>query len=218
MAHLYGGKILRVDLTEGKTTTEPVSDYTDLFIGGKGINAKILFDEVEPGTEPYDADNLLLFSAGPLVGTAFPGACRVDVMAKSPVTGALGDSGMGGYLGAELKFAGYDNLVIGGKSEKPVYLYINNDRVEIRDATHIWGRDTYETPEMIRQELHDPETAVVSIGPAGEKLVVYASMQSPWRGERDALNLLTCRFGFPIILNGPTKTCYGQAADVYVRK
>jgi aldehyde:ferredoxin oxidoreductase len=179
MAYLYGGKILRVDLTEGKTTTQPVSDYTDLFIGGKGINAKMLFDETEPGTEPYDPDNLLLFSAGPLVGTAFPGACRVDVMAKSPVTGALGDSGMGGYLGAELKFAGYDNLVIRGKSEKPVYLYINNDRVEIRDASHIWGRDTYETPEMIRQELHDPETAVVSIGPAGEKLVVYASIQSP---------------------------------------
>jgi len=179
MEYLYGGKILRVDLTEGKTAAESVYSYTDRFIGGKGINAKILFDEVDTDTKPYDAENLLIFGAGPLVGTAFPGACRVDVMAKSQVTGALGDSGMGGYLGAELKFAGYDNLVIGGKSEKPVYLYIKDDKVEIRDAAHIWGRDTYETPEMIRKELNAPQMAVVSIGPAGEKLVAYASIQSP---------------------------------------
>ena len=97
MAYLYGGKILRVDLTQNKTATEPVDSYADRFIGGKGINAKILFDEVEPGTGPFDAGNLLLFGTGPLAGTAFPGACRVDVMAKSRATGALGDSGMGGY-------------------------------------------------------------------------------------------------------------------------
>lgn len=179
MGHLYGGKILRVDLTDNRTTTEPVAPYAERFIGGKGINAKILFDEVEPGTGPFDAGNLLLFGVGPLVGTAFPGACRVDVMARSRATGALGDSGMGGYLGAGLKYAGYDNLVIRGKAERPVYLYINNDRVEIRDAAFLWGRDTYETPEMIRQDLNDPEAAVVSIGPAGERMVVYASIQSP---------------------------------------
>jgi aldehyde:ferredoxin oxidoreductase len=179
MGQLYGGRILRVNLTEGTATTEPVASYADRFIGGKGINAKILFDEVSPDIRPFDAENCLLFGVGPLVSTTFPGACRIDVMAKSPVTGALGDSGMGGYLGSELKFAGYDNLVITGKAEKPVYLAIKDDEVEIRDAAAIWGHDTYETPQMIRQELNSPEAAVVSIGPAGENLVVYASIQSP---------------------------------------
>ncbi|MFC1916832.1 aldehyde ferredoxin oxidoreductase family protein [Chloroflexota bacterium] len=179
MGYLRGGRILRVNLTEGKVTTEPVGSYTDRFIGGKGINNKILFDSANSGTEPFDDENLLLFGAGPLVGTPFPGACRVDVMSKSPVTGAMGDAGMGGYLGAELKFAGYDNLVIQGKAEKPVYLYIRDDKVEIRDATQIWGHDTYETPEMVRQDLNDSGAAVVSIGPAGEKLVIYASVLSP---------------------------------------
>jgi len=179
MGHLYGGRILRVDLTNGTVTTEPVAPYAARFIGGRGINAKILFDEVDPATRPFDAGNCLLFGVGPLVGTAFPGACRIDVMAKSPVTGAFGDSGMGGYLGAELKFAGYDNLVITGKAEKPVYLAIKDGEVEIRDATTMWGHDTYETPEMIRQELDSPEAPVVSIGPAGENLVVYATIQSP---------------------------------------
>ncbi|MBI4595961.1 MAG: hypothetical protein HY730_06230, partial [Candidatus Tectomicrobia bacterium] len=123
--------------------------------------------------------NLLLFGVGPLVGTPFPGACRLDVMSKSPVTGALGDAGMGGYLGAELKFAGYDNLVIEGKAEKPVYLSIRDDKVEIKDASNVWGHDTYETPEIIRQEMNDPGAAVISVGPAGEKCVVYASIMSP---------------------------------------
>jgi len=100
-------------------------------------------------------------------------------MSKSPVTGALGDAGMGGYFGAELKFAGYDNLVIEGKAERPVYLSIRDDEVEVRDASLIWGHDTYETPEMVRQDLNDPGAAVVSIGPAGERLVVYASILSP---------------------------------------
>lgn len=179
MAYLRGGRILRVNLTAGKATTEPVEPYADSFIGGKGINVKLLFDSVEPAIGPFDAGNVLLFGAGPLVGTPFPGACRVDVMSRSPVTGALGDAGIGGYLGAELKFAGYDNLVIEGKAERPVYLSIRDDEVEIKDASGIWGHDTYETPEMVRQDLKDPEAAVVCIGPAGERLVIYASIHSP---------------------------------------
>lgn len=180
MSYLRGGRILRVNLTDNTATTESVASFTDRFIGGKGINVKLLFDGVDPSSEgPFEAGNKLLFGAGPLVGTPFPGACRVDVMAMSPVTGSLGDAGMGGYLGAELKFAGYDHLVIEGKAEKPVYLSIRDDKVEIRDASPIWGSDTYETPERVRQELHDPGAAVVSIGPAGERLVVYALIMSP---------------------------------------
>ena len=178
MGYLRGGKILRVDLSGGNFRSDPVDSYAERFIGGKAVNLKILFDGVGQATKPLDPDNLLIFGAGPLVGTPFPGACRVDVMAKSPVTGALGDSGMGGYLGSELKFAGYDHLVIEGKASIPVYLSIRDDRVEIRDASAIWGSDTYETPEMIREELQDPAAKVVSIGPAGERLVVYASINS----------------------------------------
>ena len=178
MGYLRGGQILRVDLSDGKIRRDPTEPYAERFTGGKAINLKILFDGVGQDTKPLDPDNLLIFGAGPLVGTPFPGACRTDVMAKSPVTGALGDSGMGGYLSSELKFAGYDHLVIEGKAEKPVYLSIRDDRVEIRDASAIWGHDTYETPEMVRQELQDPAAKVVSIGPAGERLVVYASINS----------------------------------------
>ncbi|MDO8671539.1 MAG: aldehyde ferredoxin oxidoreductase N-terminal domain-containing protein [Dehalococcoidia bacterium] len=178
MANLYAGRILRVNLTDGRVSTESTAPYAERFIGGKGINAKLLFDGVEPETRPFDPDNLLVFGVGALVGTPFPGASRVDVMAKSPVTGAFGDSGMGGYLGAELKFAGYDNIVIDGKADRPVYLSIMDDRVEIRDAISMWGHDTYETPAMVRQELRDQSAKVVCIGPAGENLVVYASILS----------------------------------------
>jgi len=178
MEYLRAGQILRVNLTDRKVTREPVAPYVDRFIGGKGINLKLLFDGVEQATRPFDAENLLLFGIGSLVGTPFPGACRIDVMAKSPVTGAFGNSGMGGYLGAELKFAGYDNLVIEGKAEKPAYLYIRDDQVEIRDASAIWGHDTYETPFMVREDLKDTKAQVVCIGPAGERRVVYASVMS----------------------------------------
>jgi aldehyde:ferredoxin oxidoreductase len=178
MEYLRGGRILRVNLTDGKIRCDPVRPYVDRFVGGKGINLKILFDNLERGIKPFDPKNLLLFGAGALVGTPFPGACRIDVMAKSPVTEAFGDSGMGGYLAAELKFAGYDALVIEGKTEKPVYLSIRDDQVEIRDASAIWGHDTYETPVMVRQELNDPAAQVISIGQAGERLVVYASINS----------------------------------------
>ena len=177
MGNLRAGRILRVNLTDGEVSTEPVAPY-EKFMGGKGINLKILFDNIEAETGPFDPENPLLFGAGPLVGTPFPGASRIDVMSKSPVTGALGDAGMGGYLGAELKFAGYDNLVVEGIAEKPVYLYVRDDRVEIRDASAIWGRDTYETPVMVREDAGDPAAQVVCIGPAGERLVVYASIMS----------------------------------------
>jgi aldehyde:ferredoxin oxidoreductase len=177
MGRLRAGRILRVDLTEGKVETEPVADY-EKFLGGKGINLKLLFDGVSAGTDPFDPENLLLFGAGPLVATPFPGASRVDVMCKSPVSGALGDAGMGGYLGAELKFAGYDNLAISGKAEKPSYLYIRDDKVEIKDASAIWGRDTYETPGLVREDTGDHAAQVVCIGPAGERLVIYSSIMS----------------------------------------
>lgn len=177
MEHLRGGRILKVNLSDRSVASEPTTPY-EMFMGGKGINLKLLFDGVSAETKPLAPENLLVFGAGPLVGTPFPGACRTDVVSKSPVTGALGDAGMGGYLGAELKFAGYDNLVIEGRAEKPVYLYIRDDRVEIRDASAIWGHDTYETPVMVRSDAADPSAQVVCIGPAGERLVIYSAIMS----------------------------------------
>ena len=176
--YLRAGWILRVNLTEGTATREEVGTHADKFVGGKGINAKILFDGVEPSIKALDPENLLVFGAGPLTGTAFPGACRTDIMSKSPVTGAIGASSIGGYFGPELKFAGYDHLVIEGKAKTPAYLSIKNDEVEIRDASAIWGCDTFDTPMRVREELEEPGAQVVCIGPAGERLVLYASINT----------------------------------------
>ena len=178
MSNLYKGQILIIDLTDQKMTKEPTSSYSKKFIGARGINSKILYDQISPGINPFDEENIIVFGSGPLTGTLCPGSSRTDVMAKSPVTGFLGDSNIGGYWAAELKFAGYDNLVIKGKAKNPVYIAIDNDEVRILDASNLWGQDTYTTPNLIRRELRDPETKVFCIGKAGENKVTYASLIS----------------------------------------
>jgi len=178
MQYLRAGRILKVNLTEGRITTEPVDAHADRFVGGKGINAKLLFDSLTPAAGPFDPGNPLLFGAGPLVGTPCPGACRTDVMSRSPVTGAIGNSDIGGHLGPELKFAGYDHLVIEGRADRPVYLSVQDDAVQIHDASSVWGSDTYETQRKIREALKDPEMKVACIGPAGEHIVHYATIRS----------------------------------------
>lgn len=170
------GLILRVDLTRKKIFKEPLAD--DLaanFIGGRGINVKILYDEVGPETDPLAPSNKLIFGTGPLTGTAFAGS-RFNVSCKSPLTGILGDGNSGGHWGTELKYAGYDHIVIQGASKEPVYLWINDDEVELRDAGPMWGYNTWETDEIIKDELGDPEVRVASIGQAGENLVKYACL------------------------------------------
>jgi len=178
MEFLRGGKILRIDLSRREITEEPTGPYQERFIGGRGINSWLLYRGTGPSIQPYDPANMLIFGVGPLVGTLFPGACRVDVMAKSPVTKAIGNASLGGYWGPELKFAGYDHLVIQGRSERPVYISIYNDQVEIREASRLWGKDCYETPQIIRDELGDPRFSILCIGPAGERLIRYASISS----------------------------------------
>jgi aldehyde:ferredoxin oxidoreductase len=137
-----------------------------------------MYEEVNPEVTPLDPQNVLVFSAGPFTGTMVPGSGRTEVASKSPATGIQGMSNMGGYWGPQLKYAGYDSLIIVGKAPKPVYLAIDNDEVEIRDASHLWGRDTYETPIAIRKELNDPDTEVACIGRGGENQVVYATIQN----------------------------------------
>jgi aldehyde:ferredoxin oxidoreductase len=173
---MYGwaGSILKVDLTTGKITTEPTEPYVDLFLGGRGLGVRLICEHYQPGTDAFDPSNPLIFNTGPLSGTALPGSGRVDVTALSPMSGLRAKSNFGAYWGPELKFCGYDHLMITGKAEKPCYLRIEDERVELLDAGHLWGLDTFETQRRIQQDLGDPQIKVVCIGPAGEKLVRFA--------------------------------------------
>lgn len=173
----YQEKILRVDLS---TCSVGVSElnYNDaeLYIGGRGLAAKILYDEVPAGTDPLGPDNKLIFMTGPLTGTRIPFTAKHVVVSKSPLTGAYTRSISGGFFSPELKFAAYDGLVISGRALHPVYLLIDNGRVEIRDASALWGKTIPVTEALIKQELNNPQLRIASIGPAGEKMVRFASI------------------------------------------
>lgn len=171
MTYAYAGKILRVDLSNKAVAKEETEKYATEFLGGRGINEWILYNEVKRGISSFDPDNRLLFGAGVLVGTPVLGACRITVESKNVLTGGVGSSNCGGHFGPELKFAGYDNVVIQGRSDQPCYLWINDSTVEIRKAGHLWGRTTWETDDIIREELGDEDIQIMSIGPAGENLV-----------------------------------------------
>lgn len=167
----YGGKILRVDLGSGKIFTEPTSNYAREWIGSSGIAIKILYDELRSWVTPYEPSNKLIFGAGALVGTTAPGACELNASTLGPMTGGWASGCSHSYVGGQLKYAGYDSIVLEGKAHNPVYIWIHNEHVEIRDATHLWGKTTWETLDAIREELSDTTLHTLSIGPAGENLV-----------------------------------------------
>ncbi len=176
----YGetGYNLEIDLTRGsveRVETDPRD--TEMYLGGLGTNAKILWDRVPADIEPFSPDNLLIFSTGLLCSTPAPGANRTIVSTYSPQTGLMAYSMMGGVFAPELKFAGYDKLILTGKSPELVYIWINNDKVEIRDATHLKGKGAVETQEIIKKELNQPEAQVAAIGLAGENKVWLASIE-----------------------------------------
>lgn len=166
----YMGKMLFVDLKTGKITEETPDEslYRD-FIGGPGLGAKILYDRMKGGVDPLGPENMLGFVTGPLTGSPANTGARYTVVCKSPITGGWGDANSGGIFGPTLKFAGYDAVFFTGISPKPVYLFIDNGKAEIRDAAHLWGRDAYETESMLR-EAHGKGTEVACIGPSGENL------------------------------------------------
>lgn len=175
----YGetGYNLEVDLSRGsieRVETDP--KWMELYLGGQGSAAKILYDRVPPDVEPFSPDNLLIFSTGLLHGTPVPGANRVAVNTFSPQTNLMSHSLMGGFFGPELKHAGYDKIIIRGKASDLVYLWINNDKVEIRDATHLRGKGCVETGDLLKKELKDPKVQVAAIGLAGENRVYTASI------------------------------------------
>ncbi|AKL96409.1 tungsten-containing aldehyde ferredoxin oxidoreductase Aor [Clostridium aceticum] len=174
----YAGKILRVDLSNKTVTTENLDHKTaEKFIGGRGLATKILMDEVDPNVDPLSPKNKLIFMTGPLTGTNTPTGGRYMVVTKSPLTGAVANSNSGGYWGAEMKFAGYDGIIIEGKAESPVYINIVDDKVEIKDAVHLWGKVVSETTEVLQKE-HGEKVKVATIGPAGENLSLMAAIMN----------------------------------------
>jgi aldehyde:ferredoxin oxidoreductase len=170
----YAGNILRINLTDSKVWTEPTEKYANRWIGGRSINTWILLNELNSNVKWSDPENLLTFGVGILVGTLAPGACRVSVDTKNAFNNGIGSANVGGFFGAELKFAGFDNIVISGKAERPVYLWIHDGEVEIKDAGFLWGNTTWETERKIRKNLNDERIRVAAIGPAGENLVKSA--------------------------------------------
>lgn len=173
----YAGRMLRIDLTSGEMSVDKPDDaFYRKYTGGRNVILHYLLTSMPAGADPLGADNVLIFAAGLLTGTVLPGTGRHAIGAKSPLSGALGSSEAGGWWGAELKRAGVDALVIQGKAEKPVYLWIHDGNVEIRDATHLWGKMTAEVQECLKEELQDAKIRVAQIGPAGENLVRFASV------------------------------------------
>ncbi len=173
----YTGKILRVNLSTSEIWADvhPDSFYRK-WIGGRGVILYYLMKETQPKIDPLGPENLLIFAPGIFTGTLLPGAGRHAVGAKSPLTGALASSEAGGWWGAELKKSGFDAIVIQGKSETPVYIWIKDGSVEIKDATHLWGKSTGDCQDLIQSELEDKKIRVAQIGPAGENEVLFSSV------------------------------------------
>ena len=165
------GKILRVDLSRGRVWTEDTLPYARRFLGGRAVNSLILLNEMSPRTRWSDPENLLIFGAGCLLGTMAPGANRVSVETKNVYSGGKGSANFGGHFGPELKYAGFDHVVITGRAARPVYLWIHDGEAAIRDASGIWGKTTYDTESALQAELGDGRIEVAAIGPAGENLV-----------------------------------------------
>ncbi|MFZ9842440.1 MAG: aldehyde ferredoxin oxidoreductase family protein, partial [Burkholderiaceae bacterium] len=169
--------ILRVDLSKGTVTKEPLNmAWAAQYLGSRGLASKYLVEEVDPKTDPLSADNKIIWATGPLTGTVASTGGRYTVVTKGPLTGAIACSNSGGYWGAELKFAGYDMVIFQGKSPKPVYLSISDDTVELKDASHLWGKTVWETEELIKKTHQDPLTRISSIGAAGENQVLFAAV------------------------------------------
>jgi len=165
-----------VDLASGSIKKETLNmTEAGRFIGGRGLGTKLFIDEVDPQVDPLSPQNTLIFMTGPLTGTFAPCSGRYEVVAKAPLTGTIGAANSGGHFGPELKYAGYDGIIIQNASAKPVYLYIEDDKVELRDASHLWGKTVYETTDMLHEETV-PDARVACIGPAGENLVLYAGV------------------------------------------
>ena len=179
----YWGKILWVDLTNGKTSVETFDDaYARKYLGGVGLATKIISDKVTKHTSPLGAGNVLVFATGPYQATDIAGSGRCSACAKSPLTGYWGESSAGGHIGPQLKRCGFDAIAITGRARKPVYLWITDNKIEIKDASKFWGMDTVETTDAVREDLGEKTVGVSAIGQAGENLVKYACIANENHG------------------------------------
>ena len=177
MIHGYAGRVLRVDLTTGRVKTEKLDlDFALHTIGGRGMNSRRLHLELKKDVDALSPENLLILGVGPLTGSYLTASAYFTFTAKSPLTGILGDSSAGGHFGPELKGAGYDQVIISGRSERPCFLLITEENVELRDASSLWGKDIWETSSAVRKILREPSCQIAAIGPAGEHLVKYATI------------------------------------------
>jgi aldehyde:ferredoxin oxidoreductase len=177
MPNGYHGRILHVNLTDRTLATEePPEAFYRMYMGGSALNLYYLLKEMAPGVDPLGPHNILGLSVGVATGAPISGQSRMTANAKSPLTGAIGDSQCGGFWPAELKFSGFDAIIVRGKASSPVYLWVHDGKAEIRDASHLWGRITGDVEQAIRQELGDHKIEVMQIGPAGEKLVRFACL------------------------------------------
>jgi len=173
------GRAAFVDLTTGKTETKPIPEkLRELYLGGRGLDIYLLYNHLKPGSNPLGSRNVIAVSAGLLTGTPASASARCHVAARSPLTGFLGSSNMGGFFAPEMRWAGFDHLIIKGRAKRPVYLWINNGEIEIRDATHLWGMSSYDTQDLLREELKDEEIQIMCIGQAGENLVRFANVRT----------------------------------------
>jgi aldehyde:ferredoxin oxidoreductase len=173
----WTGTALRVDLSSGEIQRESLpATWARDYVGGRGVGARYLWEEVDPQVDPLAPENRLIFATGPLTGTNASCGARYMVITKGPLTGCITTSNSGGHWGPELKFAGYDLLILQGRAERPVWLWILDDRVELRSAEHLWGKGVFETEDRVRQEVGIADCSVASIGPGGENLVRYAAI------------------------------------------
>ena len=171
----WNKKLLRVDLTNGTCKSEPLNmQWAQEYLGQRGLATKYFVEEVDPKVDPLSPANKLIMATGPLTGTVASTGGRYSVITKGALTGAIACSNSGGYFGSELKFAGWDMIVFEGKSPKPVYLSIEDDKAELKDAAHLWGKTVFQTEEIIKKSHQDPQIRVSSIGRSGENGVLYA--------------------------------------------
>lgn len=171
----YLGRILTIDLSTGLIADKSLDPFLlRNFVGGASLAARLLYDHLTPALDPLSPDNPLLFMTGPLTGSSGPSVGRYTVCAKSPATGLWAESNCGGFVGPEIRFAGYDGILFTGRATSPVYLWLKDGRAELRDASHLWGADTYETQTQIKNEVGDSLARVTCIGVAGERLIPFA--------------------------------------------
>ncbi|MFX1495913.1 MAG: aldehyde ferredoxin oxidoreductase family protein [Promethearchaeota archaeon] len=176
---VWNKKIAYINLSNEEINIKPIpKSIREKFLGGRGINMYLLYNHLLPGIDPLSTDNVLLIGTGLLTGIPALGSGRCDIAAKSPLTGAIGDSNIGGFFAPEMRMAGFDHLVITGKAKKPSYLFIHDGEIEIRDASLIWGKDTFESQSLIRSEQGDEEIKSLVIGKAGENLVRFANVRT----------------------------------------